>query len=324
MRRREFIAGLGSVAAWPVAARAQLKLPVIGYLGAVSPNTPVRGAFLQGLKDVGFIEGENVLIEYRWADGQYDRLPVFAAELVEHRVAAILATGGMAPAIAARAATATIPIVFQGGGDPIRAGLVASLNRPGGNVTGALNLTTGAMDAKAVQFLRELVPAAASFGLLVNQNNPNPSTDPVDVEAAARALQWKLHLVSASTDGELDAAFATLAQLRAGALHVAGNTFFLSRRSQIVDLAARYAIPTTYPLRDYAIAGGLLSYGADVREPGQLAGKYVGRILKGEKPAELPVQQAVKVEMVVNLRTAKALGLVIPEPLLARADEVIE
>jgi putative tryptophan/tyrosine transport system substrate-binding protein len=320
MRRREFIVGIGA-AAWPLSARAQqVAMPVVGYLGAGSADTSLSLApFLQGLMEAGFVEGRNVKIEYRWAEGRFDRLPALAADLVNRRVAVIHANGGLFPAIAAKAATATIPIVFQGGGDPIRQGLVASLNRPGGNVTGAINLTGGTIDAKSVQFLRELVPAAASLGLLVNRGNRS-----ADAQAAARELRWKSQVFEASTDDDLKTAFETMAKRKVGAVNVVPDPFFTNRRAQIVALAAQYAIPASYSFREFVTAGGLMSYGTDLREPNRVAGNYVGRILKGEKPADLPVQQAVKVELVINLKTAKALGLTIPETLLATADEVIE
>jgi putative tryptophan/tyrosine transport system substrate-binding protein len=323
MKRREFIAGLGSAAAWPLAARAQQpKVPVIGYLGASLPNNSVTLApFLQGLKETGFVEGQNVNIEYRWADGRNDRLPALAAELVNRRVAVICAIGGTLPAIAAKAATATIPIVFNFGGDPVRLGLVASISHPGGNATGSMNLTGGPTEAKAVQFLRELVPAAASLGLLLNPTNRNPDSGG---QAAARKLRWESQIFEASTDDELKLAFEAIAKQKVGAVNVIPDTFFTSRPAQIVALAARYAIPASYYFRGFVIAGGLMSYGTDFSEPSRVAGNYVGRILKGENPADLPVQQAVKVELVINLKTAKELGLTIPETLLATADEVIQ
>jgi putative ABC transport system substrate-binding protein len=324
MRRREFIAGLGAAAAptlWARAALAQQPAnPMIGYLGSGSANTSVTLVpFLQGLKESGFVDGQNVNIEYRWAEGRYDRLPTLAADLVDRRVAVIFASGGSLPAIAAKAATTKIPIVFQGGGDPVRIGLVATLNHPGGNVTGAMNLTGGTIDAKTLEFLRELVPAAASLGLLVNRSNRS-----IVAQSAARELRWESQVFEASTEDDLKIAFETMAKRKVDAVNVVPDTFFTSRRAQIVALAAQYAIPATYPFRDFVIAGGLMSYGADLKEPSRLAGNYVGRILKGEKPADLPVQQAVKVELVVNLKTAKALGLTLPRMLLGRADEVIE
>jgi putative tryptophan/tyrosine transport system substrate-binding protein len=323
MKRREFIAGLGSAATWPLAVRAQQSaVPVIGYLSATSRDSSVTlEPFLEGLKESGFVEGQNVKIEYRWADGQYERLPTMAADLVNRRVAVIAAISGLFPAIAAKAATATIPIVFQGGGDPIRLGLVASLNRPGGNITGALNLTGGTTDTKAVQFLREVVPAAASLGVLVNRSS-YPSSTPA--EAAARELQWESRVFEASTDDDLKTAFEAMAKRKIGAMTVVPDVFFTSRRAQIVALAAQYAIPASYYFRDFVIAGGLMSYGADLREPSRVAGNYVGRILKGERLSDLPVQQPVTIELVVNLKTAEALGLTFPTALLVRVDEVIE
>jgi putative ABC transport system substrate-binding protein len=321
MRRRQFIAGLGSTAAWPVLSHAQ-QLPVIGYLGSGSPNTTVALApFLQGLRETGFIEGLNVAIEYRWADGDFDRLPGLAADLVKRRVAVIHASGGRAPAIAAKAATSTIPIVFQGDGDPVDDGLVTSLNRPGGNVTGAMNLGGGPLNAKAVQYLRELVPNAASLGLLVNDKGPN---NHASAEAAARELQWDFQIFIANTDDELKAVFEEMARRQIGALNVVGHPAFTARRSLIVALAAQFAIPASYGLREFVLVGGLMSYGPDIREPNRVAGNYVGRVLKGDKPADLPVQQPTKIILAINLKTAKALRLTFPLTLLATADEVIE
>jgi putative ABC transport system substrate-binding protein len=323
MRRREFIAGLGTTVGLTVVARAQQpKMPVIGYLSATNANSIIMRPFLQGLEEAGFVEGENIIIEYRFAEGHNDRLPAMAADLVNRQVAVIAANGGRLPAIAAKAATATIPIVFNFGGDPIRQGLVASLSRPGGNATGSVNLTGGATDAKAVEFLRELVPAATLLAVLANPTNLPPGG--IQTESAARLLRWESKIFDASTDDDLKTAFATMAKLKVGALNVVPDTFFASRRTQIVALAAQYAIPTSYYIRDFVIAGGLMSYGPDFREPSRVAGNYVGRILKGEKPADLPVQQAVKVEMAINLKTAKALGLTVPQSILVRADEVIE
>jgi putative tryptophan/tyrosine transport system substrate-binding protein len=332
MKRREFIAGLGSAAAWPLVAPAQQPaLPVIGFLNGGSANTSsTLVPFLQGLKESGFVEGQNIHIEYRWADGRYERLPTMAADLVNRRVAVIAAIGGQFPAIAAKAATATIPIVFEGGGgDPVRQGLVASLNHPGGNVTGAMN-TGGIADAKAVQYLRELVPGAASLGLLLNRNNVglllnrNNYPSSTDAEAAARELQWESQVFEASTEDDLKTAFEAMAKRKIGAMNVVPDVFFTSRRAQIVALAAEYAVPASYALREFVIDGGLMSYGADLREPTRVAGNYVGRILKGEKPGDLPVQQATRVEFAINMKTAKSLGLRFPLSLLARADEVIE
>jgi putative ABC transport system substrate-binding protein len=323
MRRREFITTLGGAAAWPLAARAQQRqVPVIGFLSGASRDGNVTlEPFLQGLKETGFIEGQNTVIEYRWAEGHYDRLPALAADLVNHRVAVICAISGRLPAIAAKAATTTIPIVFNFGGDPVSTGLVASLSRPGGNAAGSMNLTGTPTTLKAAQYLREVVPAARSLGLLMNPTNLSPDFVP---EALARELRWEMQVFEASTDDDLKTAFETMAQQKIEALNVRPDTFFSSRRAQIVAMAGRYAIPASYYFRDFAIAGGLMSYGADFREPSRVAGNYAGRILKGEKPADLPVQQATKVELVVNLKTARALGLTFPLTLLGRADEVIE
>jgi putative ABC transport system substrate-binding protein len=318
MRRRDFIAGVGSAAAWPLAA--QQALPLIGFLGSGQNDSVTLPAILQGLGEIGFVEGRNVNIEYRWAEGRYDRLPALAVDLVNQRVAVICANGGLLPAIAAKAATTTIPIVFQGGGDPVRVGLVTSLNRPGGNVTGALNLTGGAIDTKAVEFLRELVPTARLLGLLVNRSNPGSGSQ----AAIARKMQWDFQVFEASTDGDLKSAFETMATRKVGALDVVPDTFFTTRRAQIVTLAAQYAMPAIYPFRHFVTAGGLMSYGADLTEPSRVAGNYIGRILKGEKPADLPVQQAMKVQLVINIKTAEALGLTFPRMLLGRADEVVE
>jgi ABC-type uncharacterized transport system substrate-binding protein len=318
MRRRDFIAGVGSAAAWPLAA--QQALPLIGFLGSGQNNGVTLPAILQGLREIGFVEGRNVNIEYRWAEGQYDRLPALAVDLVNLRVAVICANGGLLPAIAAKAATTTIPIVFQGGGDPVRVGLVTSFNRPGGNVTGALNLTGGAIDTKAIEFLHELVPTARLLGLLVNPSNPGLGSQ----AAIARKMQWEFQVFEASTDGDLKSAFEMMATRKVGALDVVPDTFFTTHRAEIVALAAQYAIPAIYPFRHFVTAGGLMSYGADLTEPSRVAGNYIGRILKGEKPADLPVQQATRVQLVINIKTAKALGLTFSRMLLGRADEVVE
>ena len=321
MRRRDFIAGVGSAAAWPLAA--QQALPVIGFLGSGQNDSVTLPAILQGLSETGFVEGRNVNIEYRWAEGRYDRLPALAVDLVNQRVTVICANGGLLPAIAAKAATTTIPIVFQGGGDPVRARLVTSLNRPGGNVTGALNLTGGTIDPKAIELLRELVPTAALLGLLLNRSNQSSASNLAQA-AIARKMQWDFQIFEASTDGDLKTAFETMATRKVGALDVVPDTFFTTRRAQIVALAAQYAIPAIYPFRHFVTAGGLMSYGADLTEPSRVAGNYIGRILKGEKPADLPVQQAMKVQLVINIKTAKALGLEVPVHLQQIADEVIE
>jgi putative ABC transport system substrate-binding protein len=327
MRRRQFIALLGGAAAWPLVAQAQQPgLPVIGFLNAGSASTTGSLVpFLQGLKDRGFVEGQNVNIEYRWADGRYDRLPALAADLVDRKVAVIYATGGALVTAAAKAATSTIPIVFQGGGlDPVTTGLVASLQRPGGNVTGVMNLGGQALGPKQIEFLRELLPTSSSVGLLVNRSGPFGEANSISTMEAARALRWEFHVEYASTEGDLETAFANLAQRRIGALVVTADVFFSNHRTQIVGLAARYAIPASYYFREFVVEGGLMSYGADLRETNRIGGTYVGRILKGEKPADLPVQQATKVQLTVNLKTAMALGITVPITLLGRADEVIE
>jgi len=326
VKRREFITLLGGAAAWPLAARAQQQpMPVIGYLGGLSPNTyaPRLAAFHKGLAETGYVEGRNVAIEYRWAEGQYDRLPALAAELARRQVAVIAAMGGDATAHAAKAATATIPIVFAVTADPVRTGLVASLNRPGGNVTG-VNFLLNMIAAKLFEVLQEAVPKPGTVGLLVNPTGPEAESAVSEVRAAAQTLGHELLVANASSEREIDGAFATLAQRRVGAILVGNDVFFYSRREQIVALAAQHAIPAIYNVREYAQAGGLMSYGTNVDDAQRLAGVYVGRILQGAKPADLPVQQAVKVELVLNLKTAKALGLEVPPTLLARADEVIE
>jgi putative tryptophan/tyrosine transport system substrate-binding protein len=323
MRRREFIAGLGSAAAWPAVARAQqAAMPVIGFLIAQSAfdnNNIVP--FFQGLKETGYVEGQNVAVEYRYAENQLDRFPALAADLVRRRVAVIV--GGGVAALAAKAATTTIPIIFATGGDPVALGLVASLNRPGGNVTGATNRQTQLV-AKRLQLLHEIVPAVTSIGFLVH---PTPSSDiPTKIkeaETAARILGVRLTVLNASTPTDIEAAFATVVGQRIGALIVDPDAF-ITPESQVVALATRHAVPAIYGLPEFVEAGGLMSYGAGYFDALRLAGTYVGRILKGEKPADLPVQQITKIELVINLKTAKALGLTIPETLLATADEVIQ
>jgi putative tryptophan/tyrosine transport system substrate-binding protein len=327
MRRREFVAGLGSAAAWPLVAQAQQRpLPVIGYLSAISPAaSPTLAPFLEGLKEAGFIEGQSVRIEYRWADGRYDRLPTLAADLVDRRVAVLFATGGHLVTQVAKAATSTIPIVFQGGGpDPVKEGLVASLARPGGNVTGVVNLSGLALSMKQVEFLRALLPTAPRVGLLVNDTGQGIENAAAAVEEAARALQWEFHAEYAHDDQGLERAFARLAERTVGGVVVVGDPFFTSSRVRMVALAARYAIPASYYFRDFVLEGGLMSYGPDLRETSRIGGMYVGRILKGEKPADLPVQQATNIQLAINMKTAKALGLTFPTALLVRADEVIE
>jgi putative tryptophan/tyrosine transport system substrate-binding protein len=328
--RREFIARLSGVAlAWPLAARAASDLPVIGYLGAQAPqppSTPARSlaAFRQGLGEIGFVEGRNVVIEYRSADGQNDRLPALATDLVRRQVAVIVALASTSAALAAKSATQTIPIVFLVGTDPVKAGLVASLNRPGGNLTGVTNLTIQ-VAAKRLELLHELVPASTSIALLVNPTNRlNAEAQTTESQFAARALGVHLLVLNASSPTEIQGAFATLVRERAAALAVSGDAFFNAQRDQIIALAARHAVPTIEQFREFPVGGGLMSYGPDAPDAWRLAGVYTGRVLKGEKPADLPVQQATRVEMVVNLKAAKALGLTIPESLLATADEVIQ
>ena len=301
-------------------------MPVIGFLHPTSPDAFADRlrAFRQGLKETGYVEGENVAIEYRWAEGQIDRLPALAAELVRRQVAVIAATGGTAAALAAKAATTTIPIVFIVAEDPVRLGLVASLARPGGNLTG-VNFFNAELAAKRLELLRELVPGAARVAVLVNPANAtNAETTLRDVEPAARAMGLQIQVLNASTSREIDAAFATFARERPDALFVGGDAFFTSRRVQLAHLAARHAIPAIYAAREYAEVGGLMSYGANITDACRQVGVYAGRILKGAKPADLPVVQATKFELVINAETARMLGLTVPPTLLARADEVIE
>ena len=325
--RREFITLLGgaAVAAWPLAARAQQPaMPVIGFLYPTSPDTiPDRVlGFRQGLKDVGFAEGENVAIEYRSADGQFDRLSAMAAELVRRQVA-VIAAGNLASALAAKAATTTIPIVFVVAEDPVRLGLVASLARPGGNLTG-INYFNIEVTAKRLELLRELMPGATRVAVLVNPANPATETTLRDVEPAARAMGLQLQVLKAGTSREIDAAFATFVRERPDALFVGGDSFFGSRRFQLVNLASRHAVPATFSNRDFAEVGGLISYGANPADAYRQVGVYAGRILKGAKPADLPVVQANKLELVINAQAARTIGLTVPDKLLATADEVIE
>ena len=323
MKRREFIALVGGVATWPLAARAQQ--PVIGFLGSASPNEyAIRlGAFRQGLKEAGYVEGQNVAIEYRWAEDQYNRLPALAAELVHRQVAVIVAGGGTPSAMAAKAATATIPIVFAVAVDPVKVGLVTSLNKPSGNLTGVTNLNVDVAQ-KRLELMHELQPTAATIAVLINPTSVLAEPFLQAVEPAARALGLKLHILNASTDRELDTVFATLAQLRASALVVSTDIFFNTRAEQLAALSLRHAVPTIYAYRPFVSAGGLISYGSDETEYYRLAGVYAGRILKGEKPADLPVQRLTKIELIINLKTAKTLGITVPQSVQSRADEVIE
>jgi putative tryptophan/tyrosine transport system substrate-binding protein len=327
MRRREFITLLGgAAAAWPLAARAQQPaMPVIGFLGSESPE-PFAGrlrAFRQGLSEAGYVEGRNVLIEYRWAGGQNDRLPAMAADLVRGQVAVIAAAGGTPSALAAKAATPTIPIVFVIATNPVEVGLVASLSRPDRNLTGVTNLGSE-VEPKLLELLHELVPTTTIIARLVHPTSFQAGTQPRDLQAAARTLGLQLPVLNADSEGEFDAVFATLVQLRAGALLISQDVFFNSRSEQLAALTVRHAVPAIAQPREFAAAGGLMSYGASVTEPYRQVGVYVGRILKGEKIGDLPVQQATKVELTINLKTAKALGLTVPLALLTRADEVIE
>jgi ABC-type uncharacterized transport system substrate-binding protein len=327
MKRREFITLLGGTAfAWPLVARAQQPvMPAVGFLSSRSPgeSASVVAAFRQGLKEAGSIEGQNVAIEFRWAEGQYDRLPALATELVGRQVAVIAAVGDVVSALAAKGAAPTIPIVFVIAGDPIRFGLVTSINRPGGNITG-VSLISPAIGSKRLELLHKLVPNAAVIGLLVYPDSPHAEPERKDVEEAGRTIGQQIVVVNASSERDFDAAFATLIQQRAGGLLVAGDPFLLIRRDQLVALADRYALPTMYQYREFATAGGLMSYGTDIAGAYHQAGEYTGRILKGAKPADLPIFQQTNLELVINLKTAKTLGLTIPPSLLVLADEVIE
>ena len=326
MRRRDFMSLLGgAAAAWPIAARAQQPaMPVIGFLNSATIKGEAErlAAFRQGLKESGFVEGQNVVIEYRSAEGQFDRLPELAADLVRRQVSGLVANT-TASALAAKPATSTLPIVFVTGGDPVELGLVGSLNRPGGNVTGVSFLVNKLM-AKRLELLSELAPGTAAFGMLVDPNNPNAEADTKDAQAAAAALGRKLVVAKAGAESEIDAAVAALVQQRVSALLVGAHVLFFSRRDQLVALAARHAVAASYATREFVAAGGLMSYGPNQTDVYRLVGVYAGRILKGAKPAELPIERPVKFELVINLKTAKALGLDVPVHLQQLADEVIE
>jgi putative ABC transport system substrate-binding protein len=327
MRRRDFISVLsGTVAAWPLAASAQQPAnPVVGYLssGTSAGFAPFLRAFQQGLSETGYVEGRNVAFQYRWSEGQEDRLGELAADLVSRQVAVIVATGGLHPAVVAKAATSTIPIVFTGGSDPVKYGLVDSLARPGGNATGAINFSP-VVTAKRLELLRELLPKQSMIVVLLNPTDPNNEAALREVQEAARAKGQAIHVVNAASEREFDAAFAEVVQHQASALFVLADPLYTSQRARLVALAAENAIPASYPFRDFPLAGGLMSYGADLLDIHRQAGVYTGRILRGVKPADLPVLQPTKFNLVINRKTANSLGLEIPSKILALADEVIE
>jgi putative ABC transport system substrate-binding protein len=326
MRRREFITVLGAAAAWPLGAQAQQpKVPVVGWLSGQSPNARAQPtvAFRQGLNEAGFAVGNNVAIEYRWAEGHYERLPALAADLVGRQVAVMVTTGSLLSSIVGKAATTAIPVVFVVGSDPVKMGLVSSLNRPDGNVTGITQFTT-ALEPKRLEMLHELMPSAGVVGVLVNPNNPTTEAQLREVQAAAGTMGKQIVILKAGSERDIDTAFATLDQQRPDALLVGSDPFLSGRIEQLVAQAAHHALPAIFQWREFATAGGLMSYGTNLADSYRLAGVYAGRILKGAKPSDLPVQQSTKVELVINLKTAETLGLTFPNSLLARADEVIE
>jgi putative tryptophan/tyrosine transport system substrate-binding protein len=326
VKRREFITLLGGAAVWPLAARAQQPaMPVIGFLSSTLPDRDAGRlrAFRQGLAETGYVEGRNVAIEYRWAEEQNDRLPALAADLVRRQVAVIATAGDVLGAVAAKTATTTIPIVFTTGRDPMEIGLVASLNRPGGNLTGVATLG-GELEPKRLEVLHEAIPTATIIGALVNSASRNAEILSRDLRAAARTLGLGLHVLNAGTEGDFDSVFADLVRLQAGGLVIATDALFISRSEQVAALALRHAVPAIFQFRAFAAAGGLMSYAGSLADLYYRSGVYTGRVLKGEKPSDLPVQQSTKAELIINLKTAKALGITFPLPLLGRADEVIE
>jgi putative tryptophan/tyrosine transport system substrate-binding protein len=326
MKRRAFITLLGGAATWPLGARAQqAAMPVVGFLNSGSPSGRANfvAAFRRGLREIGYVEGQNVALEYRWANDQYDRLPELAADLVRRQVSVIAAIGTSAPGLAARAATSVIPIVFQTGGDPIKDGLVTSMNRPSGNVTGTSIFATG-LEGKRFNLLHEVVPRSATIAVLLNRNSIAAEAQSTDIQSAAHALQRQVRVLNASTDQDIDAVFATIVEEKLGGLHVTSDLLFNSQHRRIVTLANRQLLPAIYPVRFFCLAGGVMSYGTDLADGYRHTGVYVGRILKGEKPADLPVLQSIKFEFVINLATVKALDLNIPPGVLAIVDEVIE